>query len=94
MQEDFDQIYQNCFDPVYRYVLSLSMTGVGLATDGLKEGKSPVTMAFSLSRRSVGKWVDGVLSLWVFFYSRAPYPTMSNYMWIPQRFHTGIKSQH
>ena len=24
MQEDFDQIYQNCFDPVYRYVLSLS----------------------------------------------------------------------
>jgi len=24
VQEDFDQIYQNCFDPVYRYVLSLS----------------------------------------------------------------------
>ena len=24
MQEDFDQVYQNCFDPVYRYVLSLS----------------------------------------------------------------------
>lgn len=24
MQEDFDQIYQNYFDPVYRYVLSLS----------------------------------------------------------------------
>ena len=24
MQKDFDQIYQNCFDPVYRYVLSLS----------------------------------------------------------------------
>ena len=24
MQEDFDQIYQNCFDPVYRYVLSIS----------------------------------------------------------------------
>ena len=24
MPEDFDQIYQNCFDPVYRYVLSLS----------------------------------------------------------------------
>lgn len=24
MQEDFDQIYQNCFDPVYRYMLSIS----------------------------------------------------------------------
>ena len=24
MQEDFDQIYQNYFDPVYRYVLSIS----------------------------------------------------------------------
>ena len=24
MLEDFDQIYQNYFDPVYRYVLSLS----------------------------------------------------------------------
>ncbi len=24
MQDDFDQIYQDCFDPVYRYVLSLS----------------------------------------------------------------------
>ena len=24
MPEDFDQIYQNCFDPVYRYVLSIS----------------------------------------------------------------------
>ena len=24
MHEDFDQIYQDCFDPVYRYVLSLS----------------------------------------------------------------------
>lgn len=24
MQDDFDQIYQNCFDPVYRYVLSIS----------------------------------------------------------------------
>ena len=83
-------------------ICALTFYDWGWASDGWGEGRKEPSydgffiepQAFSLSRRSVGKWVDGVLSLWVFFYSRAPYPTMSKNMWIPQRFHTGIKSQH